>query len=521
MRKMIFFAALAAVMALASVTCVFADGDTPSLTCTYDDSFGSGEQGKLAVSVVNNTEDSFESVKITVTVPDGVVIQTPSVDIGNLTDGEIVSHDFVLDFEKVSFVQRYFPFILLGASVFVFLFAAAAVITVKTKKGRGGPSLVVCALLISVTLSVSSYAADSGNISDTVTVKHVKRSCEITVSAEFTKAQPAESHPLKNDLPSQSGAEYNRRMVAKSRIKEGAGPLTSHNVYIGKNDFMFMGETFPDSECTNLFNEHTLKRIASLAEKRREWAEENGKKFYILVCPDKATVYWDYLPSGLERAETTRLDQFISYMSENSEVPVIDVREELTAAREEYGDELYYNYDTHWNSNGAFVAYTKMMKRIQEDFPSAVLYRKNDFNVKYYETYMKDMPYYLGYYDSYYDEGPVYSLKFGPAAVLTEKESDGNYGQYIFCEEWEDGYRDNLIHMKFKSKNESAPSLYMMRDSYAVSLVPFLKESFSESSFDWTYDFSCDEILDSGADVVVFEIVEKALDNLAKGRALS
>ena len=61
----------------------------------------------------------------------------------------------------------------------------------------------------------------------------------------------------------------------------------------------------------------------------------------------------------------------------------------------------------------------------------------------------------------------------------------------------------------------------MMRDSYAVSLVPFLKESFSESSFDWTYDFSCDEILDSGADVVVFEIVEKALDNLAKGRALS
>ena len=162
-----------------------------------------------------------------------------------------------------------------------------------------------------------------------------------------------------------------------------------------------------------------------------------------------------------------------------------------------------------------------MMKRIQEDFPSAVLYRKNDFNVKYYETYMKDMPYYLGYYDSYYDEGPVYSLKFGPAAVLTEKESDGNYGQYIFCEEWEDGYRDNLIHMKFKSKNESAPSLYMMRDSYAVSLVPFLKESFSESSFDWTYDFSCDEILDSGADVVVFEVVEKALDNLAKGRALS
>ena len=148
MRKMIFFATLAAVMALASVTCVFADGDTPSLTCTYDDSFGSGEQGKLAVSVVNNTQDSFESVKITVGVPDGVVIQSPSVDIGNLTDGESVSHDFVLDFEKVSFVQRYFPFILLGASVFVFLFAAAAVITVKTKKGRGGVALVLCAFLI-------------------------------------------------------------------------------------------------------------------------------------------------------------------------------------------------------------------------------------------------------------------------------------------------------------------------------------------------------------------------------------
>ena len=135
---------------------------------------------------------------------------------------------------------------------------------------------------------------------------------------------------------------------------------------------------------------------------------------------------------------------------------------------------------------------------------------------------MKDMPYYLGYYDKYRDEGPVYSLKFGPAAVLTSKRATNPTGQYVFCNVWDDGYRDDLRFAKFTSaKNMSAPSLYMMRDSYAIALVPFFKESFSTSTFSWQTNFSRTEITESGADVIIIEVVERSLLDLIKGRAFS
>lgn len=330
---------------------------------------------------------------------------------------------------------------------------------------------------------------------------------------------PAESNPIKGKQKTSPSADYNIPKVSKSQLK-GGGPYTDQQVYIGENDFMFIGESIPDYEGT-MFKDSRLMKLAKIMNERNEWAKENGIKLYFVVCPNKASIYGDYLSSLVTPADYTRLDQAIDYMNENSEVKVIDLRSALKNARNTYGDDLYYNYDTHWNSNGGFVAYTEIMKYITKDFPNAVTFSSSDFNIKNYETYMKDMPWYLGYYDAYYDEGPVYSLKVGPAAKLVSKQSETPTGQYAFSYRWKDGYHDGLKFFKYKSKNTSAPSVYMMRDSYAISLVPFFKESFSESTFSWTSAFSKSEILSAKPDIVICEVVERSLMSFINARSLS
>lgn len=332
---------------------------------------------------------------------------------------------------------------------------------------------------------------------------------------------PAPSYPLKGDIPTDPNANYNIPKVDESRLYIGSGPLTEDNIYIGTNEFMFSGLTLPDFTGDNLWSDSKVKKLSTMMTDRSDWCTENGIEFYFVICPNKASVYGDYMPSSVTPAEYTRCDQIVDYLKANSSANVIDLRSTLTAARATYGDELFFKYDSHWTQTGGFVAYSEIMKHVKADLGNAVVYTSNDFNITYYETYMRDMPYLLGFYDKYAErgeKGAVYSLKNGPDASLIIKQSQSPEAQYAFCYEWPNGYRDDLVYAKFQSKNTSAPKLYMYRDSFGIALVPFFKESFSESIFDWDRQFSRSEILDSGADVVIIEVVEKYLSEIINKR---
>lgn len=60
--------------------------------------------------------------------------------------------------------------------------------------------------------------------------------------------------------------------------------------------------------------------------------------------------------------------------------------------------------------------------------------------------------------------------------------------------------------------------MYVYRDSFSIALVPFIKESFYESTFDWDRNFSKSEILASGADVVIIQVVEKSIGEIIQSR---
>ena len=306
-------------------------------------------------------------------------------------------------------------------------------------------------------------------------------------------------------------ADYNKPKVDFEDIVPG---LVAQNVYVGHDGWMFYGGTIKDytEECT--YSDNRLNFLSKKLIERLNFCEENGIKLYFVVTPNKNSVYPEYMATeGVEMAENRTLDVILNYLSENTELNVIDCRKGLFAAKEQYPDEnLYYKLDTHWNNHGGFAAYTQIMEAVSKDFPNAVTYTKDDYQIDYFDSYMKDEAYYLGWYDTITEQGPVYTLKNQLKATMTYRKDSGPYGEFIHAYIHENGYRDKTDYCSFENPNVAdAPSVYVIRDSFGIALVPFITDSFSEATFNWTLGFNKDDILSKKPDIVIMQVVERSL----------
>jgi len=404
--------------------------------------------------------------------------------------------------------------------------AAAIVLAVVLKKKNAAKNIsavIVFAVMIAG-LGGASVNADGGdNVPDgRVEETFAVDGESISVVAEYLIIPEVAAEPLMNTRRPPQNDECNTPQVDQRRLVENAGPMTGVNIYIGKNDFMFLGDAIDDYTGKSIMSDARLKKFSGMMNERDSWAEENGIKLYLVIAPNKSSVYPDYVPKKLTPAEKTNADAVVEYLENNSTVEVIDLRQTLIDARDEYGDTLFYKYDTHWNNNGGFVGYSEIMRRINEDVPGTYTLQKSDFEITEHETYMKDMAYYLGYYSKYEDFGPVYTLKNGMTATLLKASDYDWHGQFRFCSKWKDGYSDSLKYVSYENiYNTDAPSVYVYRDSFSVSMIHFLKDSFHNSVFDWSYDFNKKEILDSGASVVIMEVVEKQLVEFSNARTFA
>ena len=125
---------------------------------------------------------------------------------------------------------------------------------------------------------------------------------------------------------------------------------------------------------------------------------------------------------------------------------------------------------------------------------------------------------YLGWYDTFSEEGPVYTKIEKSTAVIDQIETGPEYwGIFYHAYTHPDGYHDAQQYCKFINEGfPDAPKLYMIRDSFSIAIINFLKESFSESTFRWSTDFIKEQVLESDPDVVIFEMVERKLGELLR-----
>lgn len=554
MKSASFFAALALCAALAVSAAPRACADTEP-SSPIDISLTEKEDGALELYVKNTGNTYLGNVDISAADADGEALElalpadggdgetsavSESAETAENSDTEDAVADAPAPFHirkiapgdgvRLESPAQKVPLNLFGdarfwvaAGAVLVIFALVAVMIFGGRRGRGAASAMLAAVIL-VSFPTSGSAAgkfpEAEGFERTYSLSGGR---EITVNASYIVVPAPEVHPLKNDADTSNPYEdYNTAQVNYRRIKDGSGPLTDHNIYVGKNEFLFYGAAIDDFTGATTLTSRKLSKLSDMMNERDAWAREQGIALYLVICPDKSTVYPDYVPDKLSQAESSAADLAVAELAENSTVRVIDLREPLIAARGEYGDSLYYKYDTHWNNNGGYVAYREIMSRIDADVPGAYTLKRDEFDITQHETYMKDMLYYLGHYDRYKDEGPVYTLKSGLTATLTNSLSDGLWGQFRFCARWDDGYNDSLKYLDYTNVyNADAPSVYMLRDSFAVSLVHFISDSFNRSVFNWTFNFDRKEIAEVSPDVVIIELVEKNLPELINTRTFA
>jgi hypothetical protein len=275
-------------------------------------------------------------------------------------------------------------------------------------------------------------------------------------------------------------------------------------VKAGREGWLFYAEEKALDDYMNAipFKSEDLEKMGRVLEERRAWLEGKGIKFFILVAPNKPTVYSEYLPGFIHKiGKESRLDQVKTYLQRYPKLEFVDVREALSKAKRT--QRLYYKTDTHWNSYGAFIAYGELMGRIGLHFPAIKKHSLDDFTVNIqefkngYEAVMLSLS---GYFA---DEQITLVPKFAPRARdLSPPFTKSAHG-----------IGDMIIR---EVDDPHLPKAVVFHDSFSQSLIPYLSESFRRIVFIWTFDFMPELIEREKPDMVILECVERYIHWLSK-----
>ena len=110
-----------------------------------------------------------------------------------------------------------------------------------------------------------------------------------------------------------------------------------------------------------------IKKFADNVGRFCHFLEEEGIPFLFVMAPYKNPVGENLLPTGVTDMTNAIGEQAVLNLIERN-VPVLDLRKDMSQTREQV-EEYFYRTDHHWNVEGAFLAYQKIMKAIQKYFP--------------------------------------------------------------------------------------------------------------------------------------------------------
>jgi hypothetical protein len=265
------------------------------------------------------------------------------------------------------------------------------------------------------------------------------------------------------------------------------GQSTSSEVLVGKRGWLYYtGGHYMDSyRGLDSFRPGELEQWVTALTRMRDWLGSRGIPFYVIIPPDKHTIYPEYLPSSIQRGSVpTRLDKVLAALRKTN-IDVIDIRSDLFRAKS--SGALYHQTDTHWNGDAGYIAYRALLLEVGRAFPQVRPYPKSDFRHVRHRT-TGDLNSMLGLTRGY-EEDLVYLLPKNDPAVRREE------GTTILSER----------------NDPQLPRMVMMSDSFADFLTFLLSQNFSRATYVRGNDFNPGLMEREKPDLVLFELVERRL----------
>lgn len=257
----------------------------------------------------------------------------------------------------------------------------------------------------------------------------------------------------------------------------------------------------------NVYSEETIASMVENLSYMNQYFEQQGCTTYNMFIPNKEAVYSELYDQDIYNAGEGHLDSLEKYMSENTDMNVINVKDAMISQKD---DQMYYKvYDaSHWNMNGAFVGYQELMQEIQKDYPDIRILNKEDFEIS--ETPFSGLM-------QYYTSIPVLDDNFAFDDIVYEYNLKGGYHSVMDETPLNGKAIDpNLNFYHFENDTiDNSETLLIVGDSYMYCfLLPMLGESFEHVYF--VRNTSPETIIELAQEieptVFVFEIAERVVN---------
>lgn len=285
----------------------------------------------------------------------------------------------------------------------------------------------------------------------------------------------------------------------------------TNNVRVGQKDWLFFLDKNSSSEALGLspFTDKELDLWCRGIESRHEKLKKRGIHFVVLVGPNKEEIHPEFLSAFIRRQAKglSRLEQLTAELKRRGIVHVVDARENLLNRKER--DPLYFRTDTHWNARGSFYTYQKVLQNIGSYFPKLVPLSWQETRAVGMEGENADQ--------SNSAEGDLTRmLGLSDKSESLEIRFPDNC-QWRFASDNQTDSKARALPLKDQFQpintlsNTDGPKLLMIRDSYAIALVPLLAQHFSGATFVWQRGLPMDLVEQQKPDIVVWEFVQRAL----------
>lgn len=259
---------------------------------------------------------------------------------------------------------------------------------------------------------------------------------------------------------------------------------SEEQVVLGSDGWLYYASTLDDYMGIGM-NEAERNRAAANLSLIREYVENRGAKFLFTIAPNKNSLYPAHMPSYVPWAHEQSDAERICPLITSAGIPYLDLFS-VFHNREEV---LYYKTDSHWNEQGAALAADSILAAFGTD-------------ADYFD---RDFPL------SVQHKGDLYEMLF-PTGTFTETahlydgfthstKSNPNGG--------------NAMRIETANDNEEG-TLLCWRDSFGISLYPYLADSFGRALFLRSSSYDLTEMDALQADHVLIELVERNLDWLIR-----
>lgn len=330
-----------------------------------------------------------------------------------------------------------------------------------------------------------------------------KQTSELASFPAFTNKDGAINTNYLNELGKYFEDRFafrNEAITANSLIKaKFFGESGSAQVVLGKDDYMFYSASVPDFVGIGTLSNSQLDSIAANLKLIQDNVEASGKQFLFTISPNKNTLYPEMMPYNYiktsEKHNAERLEAYLSSYGVHY-LNMFDVFTEDFASTSEI---RYLKYDSHWNNSGALLASNAILTSLGIDDIDTPDWKTGNST----EADLAKMNYPAGGYS----EGEKFAVGYNDKQNLTGNNWTFAYGASVY---------DSSIVTSSTLSSANNKKLYMYRDSFGNSLVPYLSSTFKTAEYSKLVPYDITAALNSNADFVIVERAERNLSFLAE-----